>query len=72
MCEKGERLARTVGHKEDVHVAPRSLLATGEGAEEPCLHDGLGLEVVGYLLVHLGAHKRYNYDYAAKIYYFLE
>ena len=47
-----------VKQDEDVHVAQRCLLTTGEGAENPCFHDGLRLEVVGYsLLHHFGTHK---------------
>jgi len=42
-----------------IDIADWSFLATGEGAEKPCPFNGLGLEVVGYLLVHhLVTHKR--------------
>ncbi len=36
-----------------IHIAVFTLLATGKGAKEPCLQDGLRLEVLGYLLCHL-------------------
>ena len=32
-----------------INIAVLPLLAAGKGAKEPCLHDGLRLEVLGYL-----------------------
>ena len=59
MCEEREGLAGTVRNEKNVDVTPRCLLASGEGAEEPCLQDWLSLEIVGYrLLHHLCTHKR--------------
>ena len=59
MSEEREGLAGIVGHEKGIYVASRCLFASGEGAEELCFQDGLGLEVVGYRLLHcLGAHKR--------------
>jgi len=58
--EERERLAGIVWYEKNVDVAPWRFLATGKGAEEPCLQDGLRLEVVGNRLIHcLGAHKRF-------------
>ena len=45
------------------------LLASCEGAEKPCLQDGLGLEVVGNgLLNHLATHIRISLVFCVQIY----
>jgi hypothetical protein len=44
---------------EDVNIAQWRLIASGIRSEQPCTLNGLGLEVVGYrLLHHLCTHKR--------------
>ena len=68
MSEEGKGLAGTVGYKENVDVAGGRFLSSGEGAEEPCLQDGLRLEVVGYGLLHLlGVHKLKMFNSVANI-----
>ena len=63
---------RVVKYNEDVDVAQRRLLTTCERAEEPCLHDGLGLEVVGNgPFDHLGTHKSYYWNLGTKVTLFL-
>ena len=46
------------GTKKDVHVAIGGFFAMGKEAKQPCLQDGLGLEVVGDYFYHcLGFHR---------------
>jgi hypothetical protein len=52
-------MAAVVLHK-DVDVTPQPLFIARVGAENPSPHYGLGLEIVGNLLIHLGTHKRFN------------
>ena len=45
---------------EQIDITQWRFLTTCERAKEPSPHNGLVLEIVGNLLIHLGTHKRFN------------
>ena len=54
------RCERSIFHQY-VHIALRVLLSTGEGAKQPCFHNGLGLEIFGYHPCHCRCVHRYSF-----------